>query len=88
MPDRTALERARAVKRAHEEELMTFANVVAVGIGLRSVGGHFTEEVAIVVSVVEKYPDDELDPSDLIPREIEGVPIDVQKTGPLIAGAS
>jgi hypothetical protein len=86
-PDPAPLERARAVKRAHEDELMALPNVVAVGVGLRSVGGQATDQIAIVVSVVQKLPPDDLDPADRIPAEIDGVPVDVQQTGLLTAGA-
>jgi hypothetical protein len=85
-PDSAALERARAIKQAHEAALMALPNVVGVGVGLRSIGGELTGEVAIVVSVTEKLLDDDLEPAERIPAEIDGVPVDVQATGPFIAG--
>ncbi|MGB9775154.1 MAG: hypothetical protein ACPLYD_00745 [Anaerolineae bacterium] len=80
--------RIRAVKSAHEAELMRKANVVGVGIGLRQREGKYTGELALVVSVTHKVPLDELDPGDVIPREIDGVPVDVQAVGTLRALAS
>ncbi|MGQ9708880.1 MAG: hypothetical protein ACUVXE_00180 [Anaerolineae bacterium] len=77
--------RIRAVKAAHEAELMRKANVVGVGIGLRQRNGQYTGELAIVVSVTHKVLLDELDPGDVIPREIDGVPVDVQAVGALRA---
>lgn len=77
------IERIRAVKAAHEEELLSKANVVGVGIGLRQRRGEYTGELALVVSVTHKVPPEELDPEDLIPREIDGVPVDVQVVGTL-----
>jgi len=85
-PDPAAIERARAVKAAHEDELMALPNVVAVGVGLRSTGGQITGEVAIIVSVVEKLPDEAIDPGERIPPEIDGVPVDVQQSGVISAG--
>lgn len=77
--------RIRAVKSAHEAELMRKANVVGVGIGLRQREGKYTGEVALIVSVTHKVPLDELDPWDVIPEEIDGVPVDVQAVGTLRA---
>ncbi len=75
------LERARQVKETHESELLARANVVGVGVGFRQTGGKPTRQVAIVVMVREKVPTAELRPEDSLPREIDGVPIDVQAVG-------
>ncbi len=75
--------RIRAVKAAHEGELLHKANVVGVGIGLRQRGGEYTGELALVVSVTHKVPLEELAPEDRIPGEIDGVPVDVQEVGTL-----
>ncbi len=77
--------RIRAVKAAHEAELMRKANVVGVGIGLRQRDGQYTGELALIVSVTRKVPLDELDPGDIIPQEIDGIPVDVQAVGTLRA---
>ena len=79
------LDRLRAVKYVHEADLMRKANVVGVGIGLRQVGGKPTGEPAIVVSVTSKVPISQLAPGDVIPRELDGVPVDVQAVGRLRA---
>lgn len=79
------LERVRTVKALHENELMSKANVVGVGIGLRQRGGEPTGEPAIVVSVTHKLPPSQLAPGDVIPRELEGIPVDVQVVGKLRA---
>ena len=81
-PDPAALERVRVIRREHEDDLMALPNVVAVGVGLRG------EQVAIVVSVTHKVPLDELEPAERIPSELDGVPVAVQATGPLVAGAT
>ncbi|MCS7178093.1 MAG: hypothetical protein RML46_03020 [Anaerolineae bacterium] len=67
---------------------MRKANVVGVGIGLRQRGGQYTGELALIVSVTQKVPPEELAPGDLIPKEIEGIPVDVQVVGPLKALAA
>ena len=56
-----------------------------VGIGLRHRCGYSTDELAIVVSVTKKVPREHLDPNDLVPHELEGIPVDVQEVGPLRA---
>ncbi|MBL8057497.1 MAG: hypothetical protein JNK29_12395 [Anaerolineales bacterium] len=80
-----AMQRALAVKRRHEQELMRKANVVAVGVGLRSRAGTLTGEICIVVSVRRKVPAADLSPADRIPAVLDGVPVDVQATGEITA---
>ena len=75
------LARARAVKQAHESELLTKANVVGVGVGFRQTAGNPTPDVAIVVMVRVKVPSADLKPEDALPDEIDGVPVDVQPVG-------
>ncbi len=79
------IERIRAVKAAHQAELMRKANVVGVGIGLRQRDGKYTGELALIVSVTHKVPPEELDAEDLVPQEIDGIPVDVQAVGTLRA---
>jgi hypothetical protein len=80
-----AVQQAIAVKARHEARLMQKANVVGVGVGFREEGGRLTDEVALVVNVIRKLPKDQLAPEDLIPTEIEGVPVDVHETGEIRA---
>jgi len=79
------LEELKAVKAAHQADLMRRANVVGVGIGLRQRGKKFTDEAVIVVSVTHKVPLAQLAPRDVIPRELDGMPVDVQAVGKLRA---
>jgi hypothetical protein len=85
-PSGQAVARAGAVRQAHQAELMRRANVVGVGIGLRRRQGKSTGEVALVVLVRRKLPRDMLAPEDVVPAEIEGVPVDVQEVGEITAG--
>jgi hypothetical protein len=80
-----AVQRALDVKRRHERELMRKANVVAVGVGFCRRGGVSTKEVGIVVSVKNKVPVSELKPRDVVPAQIEDVPVDVVETGEIRA---
>ncbi len=76
-----AMEKARAVKQAHEAELLGMPNVVGVGVGLRQQGGVTQNIVSLVVLVRQKKPSTQLAPEQMIPAELEGVPVDVQEVG-------
>jgi len=80
-----AFERARAVKEAYADELMSKANVVGVGVGLRQKEGVAAGTVALVVMVTHKVPLAQLAHDDIIPAEIEGVPVGVQAVGEIKA---
>lgn len=79
------MEQVRAIKAAYEAKLMRKANVVGVGVGLRQRGGEPTDEVAIIVSVTHKVPRSQLASADVVPHELEGVPVDVQAVGEIRA---
>ena len=80
-----AIQRALDVKRRHEQGLLRKANVVAVGVGFCRRGDVLTKEVCIVVSVKNKVPLSELKPRDIVPAQIEDVPVDVVETGEIRA---
>ena len=83
-----AMQRALAVKRRYKQELLRKANVVTVGIGYCSRGGVQSRRVCIAVSVKSKVPPSKLKPQDVIPAEIENVPVDVVETGEIRALAT
>jgi hypothetical protein len=75
------IEKAQSVKRAHQEVLMSKANVVGVGVGLCHKEGKRTDRVGLIVMVRRKVPKAILAVQDMIPEEIEGVPVDVREVG-------
>ena len=79
------LEQLRRVKAKHEGDLLEKANVVGVGIGFRRRRGQRTTEPAIVVSVTRKVPRSQLEAKDIVPGELDGVPVDIQAVGELRA---
>ena len=83
--DEAALQKATAVKARYEAGLMQKANVIGIGIGFRERGGQLTDEIVLVVNVTRKLPSRQLAPQDLIPNEIEGVPVDVREIGQIRA---
>lgn len=78
-------EQVKAVKQAHEKELLALPNVVGCGVGFRYKEGRRTQTMAIVVMVNRKLPAALLSPDEIIPRQIEGIPVDVQEVGQLTA---
>jgi len=80
-----ATEKARRVKNTHLADLMAKANVIGVGIGYSHRGGVKTDQVGLVVMVRKKIPPHQLTNQDMIPEEIDGVPIDVQEVGEIRA---
>jgi len=64
---------------------MSRANVVGVGVGLRARAGRRVREVAIVVMVRQKVPRAMLAEADVLPRQIDGVPVDVVEVGEITA---
>lgn len=75
------VEKAKSVKREHHSELMSKANVVGIGVGLRLRNGEPTGQVGLVVFVSRKLPASKLNAEDIIPRVIDNVPVDVQEIG-------
>ena len=77
---RTEIERIQAVKDAHLVELLAKPNVVGVGIK-RVVDEEPSSRLGLVVMVTQKLPALLLAPEDIIPSEIDGVPVEVQEVG-------
>jgi hypothetical protein len=85
MSEGLEMNQIRAVKAKYERRLLRKKNVVGVGIGFRYREGEQTDELALTVMVRQKLSPSELRPRDRIPRELDGVPVDVQEVGELRA---
>ena len=72
-------EKIKQVKREWEQILMKYPNVVGVGVGLKEIAGEKKRIPCIVVYVREKVPERSLAPKDVIPKNIEGIPVDVKE---------
>jgi hypothetical protein len=81
----TMLSAALLAKQSNLHKLLTRANVVACGIGYKATSSGLTNEIAVIVSVIQKLPTAQLAESDMVPREIDGVKTDVVETGPFRA---
>jgi hypothetical protein len=74
------IDNARRVSRVHAEAMLSKANVVGIGVGEGSTGG-----VTLVVMLKQKLPRIELNEEDLVPDEIEGIPVEIRVVGELRA---
>jgi hypothetical protein len=77
--------RIAQVRARHEADLLRFPNVVGVDEGIKTRGGERTGDRCIVVYVARKIPRDQLAAGDVLPTELEGVPVDVVEIGPIEA---
>jgi hypothetical protein len=68
-----------AVLQRHEDRLMSLPNVRGVGIGERD------GEAVIKVFVDKKVPEARLSANALVPKSIEGCPVDVEEIGDIKA---
>lgn len=84
MPDQVELlKRIKKVKAANQDLLLGKANVVGVGIGQARRGLKSNEQLCLVVMVSQKLPKELLSAEDIIPQELEGIPVDVRQVGEL-----
>ncbi|MBC9796900.1 hypothetical protein [Sinomicrobium weinanense] len=79
------LEKIRKVLREVGPELRKKQNVVATGIGYKTVAGRTTSDLSIICSVEVKKPSSRLRERDLVPSYVQGIPTDVRPVGVLRA---
>ena len=70
-----------AIQARHDAELMRFPNVVGTGIGYRQRRSQPTDELCLVVMVSQKLAPGDLASESILPRELDGAPIDVIESG-------
>jgi hypothetical protein len=73
--------RAQLVQQKYMESLLKLPHVVGVGIGFVKKDGMQSGEVGLVVMVDQKVSAQDVDPVDKIPKELDGVRVDVQEIG-------
>ena len=81
MSQQDLITRATEVQARYTDMLMSMPHVQGVAVGLAKRDGEYTNEIAIVVLVDIKVPEDQLAPEDRIPAALDGVPVDVQEIG-------
>ena len=86
MPDHDEhMQQVVEVQARYTEILMKKRHVVGVAAGLRKREGHVTSEICLVVMVDKKMDAEDLDDDDRIPKEIDGICVDVQEMGIFVA---
>jgi hypothetical protein len=70
-----------AVQARHERELLRYPNVVGVAPGTCIRRGKPVDEPCLVVYVGRKVPKGRLRRGEILPTEIDGVPVDVVEVG-------
>ena len=75
----------KQIKEASKDNLLAMQNVVGVGVGYQIKGGEQTDNYAIVVMVSRKLPVPALPPNAILPKNVNGVTIDVIEVGELRA---
>ncbi len=74
-------QRIAAIQARHESELLRYPNVAGIATGIRTKGGKPTGEPCLVVYVERKIPRANLGKKEILPRKIEGIPVDVVEAG-------
>ena len=69
--------RLMEIRNRHLDELMAIPGVVNVAVGFKQVGNQLTDEPSIVVLVERKKLELELPPDEVLPKELDGVRVDV-----------
>ncbi len=69
----------------HETNLLKFRNVIGVSEGIRTKRGRPTGEPCVTILVRQKIPNNLLAKNDILPKEIEDVPVDVVEVGEIVA---
>jgi hypothetical protein len=69
------------VQAQYGPQIMSLPHVVGIGIGYRKRQNRATDELALVVMVDQKVPETLLAQNDIVPKTLDGVPVDVQETG-------
>ncbi len=77
---RVAFAAARSAADRHRADLMSDPNVIDVRAGYKFTNGWVTDTPAVVVVVLRKEPPEEL--SQVLPTELDGLPVDVAPATP------
>ena len=78
MSTEPALKRARQILRTNSDQLLAKPKVVAVGVGYRDGS---PSELVLVVMVKQKLPKSALAEDEIVPSDVDGLPVDVRMVG-------
>lgn len=72
------------VLNKYQDELLKLDGVRDLGIGYPMKGGELqTEQLSIIVYVVRKFKEEELPKEQIIPKELDGIPVDIIESNPV-----
>src|SRR5262245_1820108 len=71
-----------SVLRQHEPELRQYRGVHYVDVGYKFQNNEPTDELAIRVHVFDKKPEIQLESAEILPADVDGVPLDVLQSNP------
>lgn len=77
--------RAMLAQQNYTDAFMRKRHVMGIAVGIGQRGGMPTGIFCLVVLVDEKVPLDVLDPVDWLPEDVDGVEVDVQEIGHVVA---
>ncbi len=80
-PNDSIMQHVEYVQHRYENYLLSKPHVIGVGVGYACCRGETTPELAVVVMVDQKLPNEALAPADRLPSRLEGVRVDVQEMG-------
>lgn len=83
--DQTVIDRITRAQDKHTEALLRLPNVIGTALGVKMVNDEPTGDLALVVLVRHKVPLESLQPDERIPATLDGVPVDVQEVGDVLA---
>ncbi len=83
--DQAAVDRITRAQDKHTEALLRLPNVVGTALGVKMINDEPTGDLALVVLVRNKVPLDSLQPDERIPATLDGVLVDVQEVGEVLA---
>ena len=67
----------QAVQKKHLDRLLAWPNVTAVDVNYKKINQKETDQLCLVIWVRNKKPLNEIAAEEILPREIDGFPIDV-----------
>jgi hypothetical protein len=79
------IRRATAAQQQYTDELLKYPNVVGVAVGYVKERGEQKPQIGLIVMVDNKLPEAQLSPEEIIPRQLDGVRVDVQEMGTFTA---
>ena len=79
------IRRVSEVQQKYTDKLLSYPHVVGVAVGYVTREQQRTPEIGLIVMVDSKLPEAQLSAEEMIPRELDGVRVDVQETGTFTA---